>query len=168
MIRNAFVSNRTTFFSPDCCFRRQYNLDYIYLLDLSIVLYAQFSQKWNLNKTLNKSARFQFADTDNRFHNTNFKTLNGALSNHQTIWPRALHSEVWPCVWMGNSSRFTFLHQRDLELWDSHDQPIFPSLSLLNWQESFNFLFLLQNIHPLHLYEECWETLCNPNVQSST
>ena len=59
---------------------------------------------------------------------TNFKTLNAALFSYQTILPCSLHSEVWPCVWMGNSSCSKFFHQWDLELWENRDLPIFPTL----------------------------------------
>ena len=51
----------------------------------------------------------------------------------------ALHNEVWSCVWMGSLSKSTFLHQRDLEVWDSHDHPSFPSLYPGKCQESCIF-----------------------------
>ena len=57
------------------------------------------------------------------------------LSSYQTFLPYALHSEVWSCVWMGNSSKFNFLQQWDLDLCDSRDLPSFPSLYPKTCQE---------------------------------
>ena len=90
-----------------------------------ICIVHSISQYWISNKTLNNSERFIFVDTDNTFHNTNFTNLKNALSSYQTILPRALHSDVWSFVWISKSSKTTFLHQRDLGLWDSQDHPIF-------------------------------------------
>ena len=67
-----------------------------------ICLVRSICHYWILNKKLRKSERFNFVDTDNTLHNTNFTALNSALSTYQTILPCTLHSEVWSCVWMGN------------------------------------------------------------------
>ena len=91
-------------------------------------------------------------DTDNTFNNTNFTTLNGALSSYQTILPCTQDTEVWSCVSMGNSSLSIYLHYRDHELWAGHDHhPSCPTLYPLNWQEICIFLFLLQHNHPLQV-----------------
>ena len=82
--------------------------------------------------------------------------------------PWNLHIKVWSCVWIGNSNKSTFLHQRHLEYWDRHDVASFPALYPINCQKSCIFLFPLQIVHPLHYWEECWEAHCNPNVHCST
>ena len=150
-IWNRFVPNRPTIFSLDCCRPRQLYLDQYYLLDESSALYAQFLNHESRRKRLNRFKRFIFVDSDNTFHITDFTTSNVALSSYQTILLYDLHSEVWSCVWMGNSSKSKFPHQRDLELWDSRDLPNFPPLYPTNCQESCIFLFLLQSIEPLQL-----------------
>ena len=91
---------------------------------------------------MNNFRPFIFIGIDNTFHKTNFTTLNGKFSSYQLTLLCALQSEVWSFVWMGNSNKSTFLHQRDLERWDSHDHPIFPPPN--NWQEDCIFLFPLQ------------------------
>ena len=63
----------------------------------------------DLGKRINLFKRPNYVDTDNTFHNTNFTTLNAALSSYQALLPCATHSEVWSCVWMGNSGKSTFL-----------------------------------------------------------
>ena len=68
---------------------------------------------------------------------------------------------------MGNSSKSSFLHQRDLELRGSPDFPNFPPLYPINYQESCIFLFILQSIHPLQLFEERLIARCNPNIYCS-
>ena len=53
--------------------------------------------------------RFICVDTDNLIDSTKFTTSKAALSTDQAILTCALHSEVWSCVGMGNSSELTFL-----------------------------------------------------------
>ena len=135
----------------DCCRHRQSYLDYNYFLHQSSAFYAQFLNSGSRRKRLNRFERFISVDGDNTFHITNFTTLDAALSSYQTILPYGLHSEVRFCVWTGNSNQSQFLHQRDLELWDSRDLPNFPPLYSINCQDSCFFLFLLQSFHPFHL-----------------
>ena len=94
-----------------------------FFLHQSSVCYAQFpkSESW---KKLNRFD--EFVDTGDTFHDTNFTILYVARSSYQSILPCALHSETSSCVWMSNSNKSRFLHQRDLELWDDHDLPSFP------------------------------------------
>ena len=117
---------------------------------------------------MSPSERFKFVDTDKTFHNINVKTLNDGLTSYQNVLLWALHSEVWYCVWMGNSSKSTLVHQRDLELLASHDLPSFQHPYLLICQVSSIFLFFLQITYPLHHWEECSEAHCNLNVHCST
>ena len=132
-----------------------------------ICLVRSISQYWILKKKrLAHFERYKFVDIGNTFHNTNFTTLNGALSSYQTILACALYSELWSCVWMSNSSKTTFLHQRDLELWDNHDHPSFPPLYPLNWQISSIFPFFLETNSPFTSLR--WEAHCNPKVHCST
>ena len=91
---------------------------------------------------MNHFERFKLVETDNTFQNTNFTNFNDALSSQQTFLPCVLHSEVWSCVWMGDSNESRFFHQRDPELWDSHDLPSFIPLYPLNCQENCIFLFI--------------------------
>ena len=86
-----------------------------------ICLVRSVSQSW-----ISKKERFNFVDTDITFHNTNFTTLNVALSSYETVLPCAWQKKVWPCVWKGNSLKSTFLHHRDFELWVSRDHPCSP------------------------------------------
>ena len=86
----------------------------------------------------------------------------------RTILPNALHIEVLSFVWVGNSSKSTFLHQRDLEIWDSCDLPNSPPFYPINRQESGFLLFFLQTVHPLQLQEECLQAHCIANVHCST
>ena len=134
-------------FSPVCCGQRLFYLDYFNSLisDLSCTLILSIL---SLGKKINQFKISNFVDTDNTFHNTIFKTLNGALSSDQTFLRCNLHTEVWSCVRMGNSSNSTFLHQRDLEIWDSHVHPRFPPLYPLNCQESCNFCSICKIFTP--------------------
>ena len=138
-----------------------------YLLDQSSALYAQFFNNESQRKKLNRFKIFFSVVSYNTFHFTNITTLNVALSSYQTFLPYALHNEMWSCVCMVNSSKSNFLHQRHLELWESRDFPNFPPLYPINCQESCIFLFLLQNIQPLQLLEECLKAHCNPNIHCS-
>ena len=133
-----------------------------------IYLVRSTSQYWISEKTLNRFKRYIFVDSCKTFHITNVTTLDAAKSSHQTIFSYAVHSGVSSCVWMGNSSKSKFLHQRDLELWDSRCLLIFPPLYPKNCQESCIFLLLLQIIHSFQLQEECLKAHCNPNVLCST
>ena len=119
----------------------------IFLISLSESVIKTESQR----KRLNRFKRFNFVDSDNTFHITIFKTFNAALSSCQTNLPCALHSEVWSCVSMGISSKSNILHQRDFELWDSHDLPNFPPLYPINCEEFCFFLFRLLGFHLLQL-----------------
>ena len=121
-LRHQFVPNRNTYFSLEFCRQRQFNLDFFYLLDQSSVLYAQFL-KIESSKKLKLFERIKFVDTDNTFHNTNFTSLNGALSIIKIALHCTMHSEMCPFVWMCNSRKSTFLHQLNIELWNSHDHP---------------------------------------------
>ena len=89
---------------------------------------------------MNHFEGFNYVDTDNTIHNTNFTTLNDALLSSQTFLPGALHSERWSCVCTGNLWKSTFFHQRDVKLWDTHDLLSFPILYSSNCQK-FCFVF---------------------------
>ena len=145
-IGSRIVPNRPTYFYVDCCCQRQFHLEYYYLLDESSVLYAQCLNNDFRRKRLKDIERFKFVDTDKTLHNTNFTTLNGAISSYQTMLPCTLPNGFWSCVLTGTWSKATF-HQ-DLELWDSNDLPNFPHPYPINCQESCIFLFFLQEIHP--------------------
>ena len=74
-----------------------------------ICLLPSISQNWFSRKRLNAFERIVFVDTDNKFHNANFTTSSAAIFSYQTIFLFTLHSEVWSCVWIGNSCKSTFL-----------------------------------------------------------
>ena len=105
-------------------------------------MFAQILNNESQRKRLNCFKTFIFVDGDNTFHITKFTTINAAISSYQTILLYALHSEVWSCVWIGNSSKSSFLHRRDLEFRDSRDLQNFPPLYPEKFQESCVFLFL--------------------------
>ena len=108
---------------------------------LSSVLYAQFLKNESRRKRLNLFRRINFVKSGNTIHFPNFTTLKAALSSYQTILTCALQNVVLSCAWVGNSSKSTFLLQRDLELWYSHDLPNFPPLSPRNCHNFCTFLF---------------------------
>ena len=93
----------------------------------------------DLGKRINLSKWPNYVDTDNTFHNTNFTTLNAAFSSYQAILPCATHSEVCSCVWMGNSSKSTFLRLLLISKISNFGAAMIIQvfqLSLLNCQES--------------------------------
>ena len=90
---------------------------------------------------MNRFKRFIFVESDKTFHITNFTTLNATKSSFQTVPIYALHSEVWSCVWIGNSSKSKFLHKRYLEFLDSRDLPNFR----LFFQKNAKNLTILQS-----------------------
>ena len=131
----------------------QTNLPRLILSSWSVIrLVSSISQlRISKKKGLNRVKRFIFLNIINTFHITNLTTLSATLSSNQTFLPYVQHNEVWSCVWMGNSSKSNFLHQRDLELWDSRDLPNFPPPYPTKCQESSIFSFLLQCIYPLQI-----------------
>ena len=102
-------------------------------------LVRSIAQYWISKKRLNRFKRLIFVDSDNTFHITDFTTLKATLSSYQLALLCDMHNEAWSSVWMGNSSKCKFLPQRDLELWDSHGLPNFPTLHPINCQESWIF-----------------------------
>ena len=148
-IWNRFVPYRLTIFSLVFCRQRQVYLDWFYISDQSSVLYAHFLNKesWKKLESLRKiwNRRYRQYNAQNK----KFTTLNAAFSSYQIIWPRALLSEVWSCVWMGNlNNKSTILHERDLALWDSHDLPSFPPSHPLNCHESCIFFVRFAKYSP--------------------
>ena len=131
----------------------------------------------NLGKKIVCFKRFNFVDTDKHIaQNKKITTLIAALSSYQTILPCVLHSEEWSCVWMGNSDKSAFLHQRDLEFSDSHGFPTFPPAYPINCQEfcifwSFSKIFTLyiagKNVGKLTVIQTSTVPL-NPVQVSST
>ena len=91
---------------------------------------------------MNRFRRFNLKGSDKPPHITSSTALKAALSSYQEILPRAVQTVVLFCVWKGNSSKSTFLHQRDLELLDSHNFPTFPHLYPKNFKETGIFLLL--------------------------
>ena len=85
-------------FSLDCRRRRHIYLDYFYPIDQSSAWHAHFFNIGSPRKRLNRFKRFIFVYSDNTLHNTNFITLNAAVSSYPTILPYVLRSEVWSCV----------------------------------------------------------------------
>ena len=63
--------------------------------------------------------RFNYVNNHNKFRNTYITTSNFAWFPYQAVLLCALQSLVWCCIWMGNSSKSTFLHvlkgQQNLE-----------------------------------------------------
>ena len=115
----------------------------IFLFLISHLVYTLNYSKLNFGERLNHFEECKFVDTEITVHDTNFTILIDALSNYQTVLPCCLHSEVWSCVWLGNWNKSLFLQEQDVELWDSHDLPIFLPLYPLICQQPCFFLFLL-------------------------
>ena len=134
-------------YSLDCSPRRQFYLKYYILLYQSFVWYAQ-----PLNNESGKkdwiNLRVIFVDMDKIFRIANSTTLYGELSSYQAIFTCAPHSEMWSCVWMGNSRKSTILLQRGHDIWDGHDYSSFQPPYPKNWQESHIILFLCKIFTP--------------------
>ena len=129
------------------------------LFSQSFIWLVHSISQWRVAKKIESFWKF-YVDGDNNFHFTNFTTLNAALSSYQTFLPCAMHSEMWSCVCMGNSSESKFFQQRDFELWDSYDPPKCPTLWQIKCQESCIVLFLLQGIQPLVFSLSCSIACC--------
>ena len=66
-------NDHSTIFSLDCCSQRQLRLDNVISM-ISHLSGTLNSSKKNRQKKVNHFEKFNFVDTDNEFHNTNFKT----------------------------------------------------------------------------------------------
>ena len=90
--------------------------------------------------------------------------MNSELStSSQKKFPRTLRIEVWSSVWLVNLSKSTFLHQRDLELCDSHVHPNF-HLFIIKVRKTLLFPILRK----IYFLGKVLEAHCSLNVQFST
>ena len=132
---NRFVPNRTTIYSLDFWLPGRFYVEYFCLLDQQLVVSAQFLSNENRKKWMKWKISLHW-DCQNISQYRKFTTLKAAVVHYQALLRWALRSEVWSCVWIGNTSKSTFLHQQDLESWGSHDHPIFPPLYPRTCKES--------------------------------
>ena len=168
-IWNRFVLKRLMIFFLDCCRQRPFYLVLSHLLDQSSTWYVPFLSNESRTKRLNLFKRFTFVDSDKISLITNY-------TEQMPHYPVNKHFRQTLCTvkcglvseWVTRSSKSKLLHQRVLKRWDSRDVPSFPPLWSINCQESCNFLFLLQSVHHLQLWEEWLKTHCNPNLLCST
>ena len=141
------VPNKTTIFLIDCC-RQWHFLSELVLSFGSIICLVRSFPQWKISKILSHFEWFNFIDTDNAFHKSNFATLNVALSSYQQFCTvkRGLVSE---CLSPANP---LFIINEILNFGTAMVVQIFQLF--FHWTGKTLGFYFMQSIHSVHLEEE--------------